>query len=146
MALKWTKTSGPDSCVMNPKPFSPLNHLTVPIVMDNPLHPGLIRTEVRAAGRPEPPRELPATALRRHPSASSLPSLPLRPDQRRLGTLGRLGSHYADQPASCPGTRKGRRTMRLVPRAWKKSNGWVPGVSLAAAAFLLAGLPAAVAA
>src|SRR5689334_10287810 len=38
MALKWTKTSGPDSCVMNPKPFSPLNHLTVPVVMDNPLH------------------------------------------------------------------------------------------------------------
>src|SRR5437879_8874696 len=39
MALKWTKTSGPDSCVMNPNPLSPLNHLTVPVVMDNPLHP-----------------------------------------------------------------------------------------------------------
>src|SRR2546421_12903636 len=51
MALKWTKTSGPDSCVMNPNPLSPLNHLTVPVVMDNPSIPGLIRTVVRAAGR-----------------------------------------------------------------------------------------------
>ena len=35
--------------------------------------------------------------------------------------------------------------MRLFPRAWKKHNGLVPGVSMAAAAALLAGLPAAVA-
>src|SRR5439155_17178913 len=38
MALKWTKTSGPDSCVMNPKPLSPLNHLTVPVVIGHSLH------------------------------------------------------------------------------------------------------------
>src|SRR5688572_21143061 len=37
MALKWTKTSGPLSGVMNPKPLSALNHFTVPIVMSNSL-------------------------------------------------------------------------------------------------------------
>src|SRR6266550_1763932 len=52
MALKWTKTSGPDSCVMNPKPLSPLNHLTVPVVIWT-FPPFLARFEptVRAAGR-----------------------------------------------------------------------------------------------
>src|SRR5690606_41525610 len=30
MALKWTNTSFPPSCSMKPKPFSSLNHLTVP--------------------------------------------------------------------------------------------------------------------
>src|SRR5438094_4198837 len=29
-ALKWTKTSSPLSCVMKPKPFASLNHLTRP--------------------------------------------------------------------------------------------------------------------
>src|SRR4029078_8935611 len=37
MALKWTKTSGPLSWVMNPKPFSALNHFTVPTAMSNSL-------------------------------------------------------------------------------------------------------------
>jgi len=34
MALKWAKTSGPDSCSMKPKPLVSLNHLTVPVVVD----------------------------------------------------------------------------------------------------------------
>jgi hypothetical protein len=29
---KWTKTSGPLSGVMKPKPFASLNHLTVPVL------------------------------------------------------------------------------------------------------------------
>src|SRR5580698_4724226 len=38
MALKCTNTSGPPaSWVMKPKPFSPLNHFTVPVVMAIPL-------------------------------------------------------------------------------------------------------------
>src|SRR3954471_5284418 len=37
MAEKWTKTSaGPPSGVMKPKPFSPLNHFTVPCAMFSP--------------------------------------------------------------------------------------------------------------
>src|SRR5215208_785955 len=32
MALKWTKTSGPPSREMNPKPFASLNHFTVPSI------------------------------------------------------------------------------------------------------------------
>src|ERR1700722_15153100 len=44
MALKCTNTSGPpSSCVMKPKPFSPLNHLTVPVAMAIPSFPGLNR-------------------------------------------------------------------------------------------------------
>src|SRR5581483_244071 len=31
MALYWTKTSAPSACGMNPKPFSALNHFTVPV-------------------------------------------------------------------------------------------------------------------
>src|SRR5215207_9636515 len=31
MALKWTNTSPPSSCWMNPYPLSALNHLTVPV-------------------------------------------------------------------------------------------------------------------
>src|SRR3954454_3711450 len=64
MALKWTKTSGPDYWVMNPKPLSPLNHLTVPVVMDIPSIPGPIRTHDSWPGGVLPQRELPATALR----------------------------------------------------------------------------------
>src|SRR5260221_2684865 len=68
MALKWTKTSGPDSCVMNPKPLSPLNHLTVPVVIWT-FPPFLARFEPTWFARPgglKPPRELPATVLRTH--------------------------------------------------------------------------------
>src|SRR3978361_1350503 len=37
MALKWTKTSAPPpSTSMKPKPFSPLNHLTVPCAITSP--------------------------------------------------------------------------------------------------------------
>src|SRR4051794_12060053 len=36
---KWTKRSRPPpSGVMNPKPFSSENHLTVPVLTDTPLH------------------------------------------------------------------------------------------------------------
>src|ERR1700679_61151 len=38
IALKCTNTSGPPpSWVMKPKPFSPLNHFTVPVAIDDPL-------------------------------------------------------------------------------------------------------------
>jgi hypothetical protein len=39
MALKWTKTSGPPSREMNPKPFASLNHLTVPVMRAIAAHP-----------------------------------------------------------------------------------------------------------
>src|SRR6202042_3867753 len=40
IALKCTKTSGPPpSWVMKPKPFSPLNHFTEPVAIENPLLP-----------------------------------------------------------------------------------------------------------
>src|SRR6185436_18312988 len=35
MAEKWTKTSLPPSRSMKPKPLSPLNHLTVPIILSD---------------------------------------------------------------------------------------------------------------
>lgn len=31
IALKWTKTSGPESCSMKPKPLASLNHFTLPV-------------------------------------------------------------------------------------------------------------------
>src|SRR5207249_4027119 len=37
IAVKWTNTSGPDSCAMKPKPFASLNHFTLPFAIL--LHP-----------------------------------------------------------------------------------------------------------
>src|SRR6266571_1906406 len=33
IAVKWTNTSGPDSCAMKPKPFASLNHFTLPLAI-----------------------------------------------------------------------------------------------------------------
>src|SRR3954470_13014159 len=51
MALKWTKTWGPPSLEMNPKPFASLNHFTVPVMraitLSFPLQRGLTVTTMR---------------------------------------------------------------------------------------------------
>src|ERR1700730_1335950 len=58
MALKCTNTSGPPaSWVMKPKPFSPLNHFTVPLAIAIPSFPGLTRSvdqRIAAGGSCEP--------------------------------------------------------------------------------------------
>src|SRR5216117_995965 len=33
IAVKWTNTSGPDSCAIKPKPFASLNHFTLPFAI-----------------------------------------------------------------------------------------------------------------
>src|SRR6266704_6510560 len=33
IAVKWTNTSGPDSCAIKPKPFASLNHFTLPLAI-----------------------------------------------------------------------------------------------------------------
>src|SRR3989449_9017390 len=41
IAVKWTNTSGPDSCAIKPKPFASLNHFTLPFAIPlRPLHYG----------------------------------------------------------------------------------------------------------
>src|SRR6266576_1236820 len=41
IAVKWTNTSGPDSCAIKPKPFASLNHFTLPFAIPlRPLHNG----------------------------------------------------------------------------------------------------------
>src|SRR5882762_5470458 len=41
IAVKWTNTSGPDSCAIKPKPFASLNHFTLPLaILSRPLHMG----------------------------------------------------------------------------------------------------------
>src|SRR5216117_4594457 len=41
IAVKWTNTSGPDSCAIKPKPFASLNHFTLPLaILFRPLHNG----------------------------------------------------------------------------------------------------------
>ena len=40
IAEKWTNTSGPLSCSMNPKPLASLNHFTVPSAILKLLHSG----------------------------------------------------------------------------------------------------------
>src|SRR6266566_1459308 len=41
IAVKWTNTSGPDSCAIKPKPFASLNHFTLPLaILLRPLHNG----------------------------------------------------------------------------------------------------------
>src|ERR687885_1195118 len=51
MAEKWTKTSAvPPSGVMKPKPFSPLNHFTVPCAMFSPVDVPDRRRKVTNAG------------------------------------------------------------------------------------------------
>src|SRR5581483_12204824 len=61
MFEKWAKTSGPPpSCSMKPKPFSALNHFTVPVVMSYLLRgqcPGPARCERHVAAMIAPPRE-----------------------------------------------------------------------------------------
>src|ERR1700681_1734870 len=58
MALKCTNTSGPPaSWVMKPKPFSPLNHFTVPLAIAIPSFPGLTQSvdqRIAAGGSFEP--------------------------------------------------------------------------------------------
>src|SRR5579884_254451 len=39
IAVKWTNTSGPDSCAIKPKPFASLNHFTLPFaILCKPQH------------------------------------------------------------------------------------------------------------
>src|SRR2546425_7658972 len=41
IAVKWTNTSGPDSCAIKPKPFASLNHFTLPFaILLRPQHNG----------------------------------------------------------------------------------------------------------
>src|SRR3989442_7898923 len=41
IAVKWTNTSGPDSCAIKPKPFASLNHFTLPLaILLRPQHNG----------------------------------------------------------------------------------------------------------
>src|SRR5713101_5471096 len=47
IAVKWTNTSGPDSCAIKPKPFASLNHFTFPFAIlrnlfTNGASPGLL--------------------------------------------------------------------------------------------------------
>src|ERR1700738_5099241 len=99
MALKCTNTSGPPaSWVMKPKPFSPLNHFTVPLAIAIPSFPGLTRSVDQriAAGGSFEPEGLPLL------DAGVAPSVP----QYRASVIGaRTPSAAAPSRVVYPGIR-----------------------------------------
>src|SRR3954453_5893951 len=77
MFEKWAKTSGPPpSCSMKPKPFSELNHLTVPVAMSHLLRGSARgctpREPLRCHNEPRPDLHRRYKSARRHTVARAL--------------------------------------------------------------------------
>src|SRR3954452_3215566 len=130
MAEKWTKTSAvPPSGVMKPKPFSPLNHFTVPCVIFLLLAGGGTRT-VRGPADPDTVCDDTNTETERprpqqYGAAISVPRRVARraPPGDRLSTpsiSGINGFVFLDAcgprrvPAECPATRSAPAARRVA--------------------------------
>src|SRR5690242_18519919 len=107
MAEKWTKTSAvPPSGVMKPKPFSPLNHFTVPCAMFSPDGCTYRRRKVTitgSLGRRGPPtpdarwtrvRGRPRTRERRLQPRPTISGSAPKASQAALGRLDDVGEEH----------------------------------------------------